>query len=68
MVEYCRGLVRARDRGRYLGGLLLPRAARPLHWGLHALDAELAAVAALPPSEARAARLAWWRAELRALG
>ena len=66
--DYCIGLVRDRDRDRYVATLHSPAAARPALFALHALDLELAqVVAATTEPMLGEIRLAWWREQLARL-
>ena len=68
-VDFCAGLVRARDPDRYVATLYAPAAMRPRLFALHALDLELLAVveSTTEPMVGRI-RLAWWRERIAALG
>lgn len=64
----CADLVRTSDRDRWLATLYAPQAVRPALLAVHALDLELAKVAATTtePMIGRM-RLAWWRERLEGL-
>lgn len=68
MGEAVAALVQEADRDRWLATLYAPAALRPALLAVHALDLELAKVAATTTEPmVGAIRLAWWRERLQAL-